>query len=367
MKKYLLSIAALLLGLLAHSQEADDLGNYAEVSVISRLDLNPTWYRSAGETGFDLGTSSIYTQFEGRASEHFSWTVVNHWFSFTDWPSGDFEAFELFKTLGYSDANNFIDILKADLTFGSWTFTLGKDCITTGGHEYDDDDYDVHTPLASPLWNDLACYQWGGKVAWTTPSELSTFSLQMTTSPFGERPFGSGLWTGSAQWVGEYGWFLPTWSVSAMGREGNPYGSAPHDYDFLISLGNAFDFEDWSICLDWSNTAGIGWNNPGALASNDSRILDDYHYGLLKGSTFHGRVNYAPSERWNLALQGNYILTPDNQVWYPSWWNAGAIAEFFPLRDTDALRLHAYVAYDTLQEAFSFNVGARYNLTLNLW
>ena len=38
MKKYLLSIAALLLGLLAHSQEADDLGNYAEVSVIARLD-----------------------------------------------------------------------------------------------------------------------------------------------------------------------------------------------------------------------------------------------------------------------------------------------------------------------------------------
>ena len=41
MKKYLLSIAALLLGLLAHSQEADDLGNYAEVSIIPRLDVNP--------------------------------------------------------------------------------------------------------------------------------------------------------------------------------------------------------------------------------------------------------------------------------------------------------------------------------------
>ena len=70
MKKYLLSIAALLLGLLAHSQEADDLGNYAEVSVIARLDLNPYFYKDATE--FTLGNSSIYTHFTGSASEHFS-------------------------------------------------------------------------------------------------------------------------------------------------------------------------------------------------------------------------------------------------------------------------------------------------------
>ena len=364
MKKYLLSIAALLLGLLAHSQEADDLGNYAEVSVISRLDLNPTWYRSAGETGFDLGNSSIYTQFEGRASEHFSWTVVNHWFSFTDWPSGDFEAFELFKTLGYSDANNFIDILKADLTFGSWTFTLGKDCITTGGHEYDDDDYDVHTPLASPLWNDLACYQWGGKVAWTTPSELSTFSLQMTTSPFGDRPFASGLWTWSAQWSGDYDWFSPLWSATVLSREAPDYASAPHEYDFLISLGNQFFIGDWTLTLDWSNTSGLGWEMD-RLTSSD---LFSYEtgYKLLPGSLFHSRVDYSPSERWNYSLLGNVVTTPKD-LGGGNWWNLGAVAEFFPLRDSDELRLHAFVEYDSLIDGFTFSVGARYRLNFRLW
>ena len=69
MKKYLLSIAALLLGLLAHSQEADDLGNYAEVSIIPRLDVNPLF---GAEPEFTLGNSSLYTLFEGSASEHFS-------------------------------------------------------------------------------------------------------------------------------------------------------------------------------------------------------------------------------------------------------------------------------------------------------
>ena len=87
MKKYLLSIAALLLGLLAHSQEADELGNYAEFSIIPRLDLNPGWYSSPKEFGFDLGNSSLYTLFEGTASEHFSWTVANHWIACSsfDW------------------------------------------------------------------------------------------------------------------------------------------------------------------------------------------------------------------------------------------------------------------------------------------
>ena len=366
MKKYLLSIAALLLGLLAHSQEADDLGNYAELSVVARLDLNPVF---GSEPEFTLGNSSIYTYFTGSASEHFSWTLQNHWFSGYSFLGEDADPFEQFKGLGYSNTTNFIDMAYVDLSFGGWTFTLGKQCITTDGHEYDADDWDVYTGLATPLWNDLACYQWGGTVAYTTPSEMSTFSLQMTTSPFGERPFGSGLWSWSAQWIGQYDWFLPTWRFSVLGREGNPYGSTPRDYDFLVSLGNAFDFDDWSICLDWSNTAGVGYEHN--LVVLDRLTTFEYapsSYGLLKGSTFHGRVDYAPSERWNLALQGNYIYRPEDvKEWIPSWWNAGAIAEFFPLRDSDALRLHAYVAYDSLLEAFSFNVGARYDLTFNLW
>ena len=43
MKKLLYLIAALLLCSLAHSQEADNLGSYAEVKLISRLDLNPNY------------------------------------------------------------------------------------------------------------------------------------------------------------------------------------------------------------------------------------------------------------------------------------------------------------------------------------
>ena len=347
MKKYLLSIAALLLGLLAHSQEADDLGNYAEVSIIPRLDVNPIF---GSEPEFSLGNSSLYTLFEGSASEHFSWTVAAHLFSASSFKDCLEESGDLYRMLGHSDSNNVFDLAYVDLTFGSWTFNLGKNCIMTGGHEYDDYDWMVHPQLASPLWNDLACYQWGGKVTYTTPSELTSFSLQMTTSPFGERPFSSGLWTYSAQWSGEYAWYSPLWSVTAFGLDHGTYA-------WIYSLGNQFSFGDWTVSLDYTNTAGM------------TEEYDDF----LLGGTLHGVVSYAPSERWDFALRGNYssqfnfyngrVVTFDE----PARWNLGAVAQFYPLRDSQDLRLHAFAAYDSVLGGFQLCVGALYNLSFKLW
>ncbi|MCR4860302.1 MAG: hypothetical protein K5910_06535, partial [Bacteroidales bacterium] len=342
-KKYLLSIAALLLCSFAHSQEADDPGNYAEVSIIPRLDLNPSWSTAYSESGFDLGNSSLYTYFEGSASEHFSWTLQNHWFSFGSWTQPGFDAFELFKGLGYSDTVNWIDLMYVDLNFGSWTFTLGKQCMATGGHEYDDDDWLVYPMLATPLWNELSPYQWGGTVSWTTPSEMTTFSAQMTTSPFGARPFGSGLWTWSAQWSGEYDWYSPLWSVTAL-------GTAPHEYAWLICLGNQILLDNWTLSFDWSNTSGF---------------TEEYD-GLMKGSTLHGRIDYMPAERLNLGLRGNYVFTEKDSL-FENWWNAGVVAEFYPLRDSQDLRLHAVAGYDSLMQSVSLSFGVLYNLCFKLW
>ena len=341
----------MLLGSLAHSQEADDLGNYAEVSIIPRLDLNPSW--SPDGAAFNLGNSSLYTLFEGSASEHFSWTVANHWFNGASLFGPGADPWEMFKGLGWSDTNNWIDLLYADLSFGGWTFSLGKQCITTGGHEYDDYDWFVHPILASPLWNGLSCYQWGGKVAWTTPSEMTTLSLQMTTSPFGERPFGSGLWTYSFQWSGEYGWYLPLWSVSLFEQPGSEFGSSPKDFQWIVSLGNQFRFGDWTIGLDWSNTAGM---------------TGDYS-AFEPGCIFHGQIDYTPSDRWNFSVRGNYIACPhDGYLQVPlNTYNIGGAVHFFPLRDSQDLRLHAVAAYDQYSSTFELSFGVLYNLSLKLW
>ncbi|MBQ9659939.1 MAG: hypothetical protein IJV37_01560 [Bacteroidales bacterium] len=344
MKKYLLSTAALLLGLLAYSQEADDLGNHAEITIIPRLDLGINAVKgSPDESGFNLGNSSLYTLFEGSASEHFSWTLANHWFQGEHFLGSNADPFALFKGLGHSDTTNWIDFMKVDLTFGSWTFTLGKDSMSTGGFEYEPWDWDVHPVTASPLWNDLSPYQWGAKVAWTTPSELTTLSLQMTTSPFGERPFGSGLWTGSFQWRGEYDWYAPIWSVSLI-------GTAPRQNAWLVSLGNQFLLGDWTLTLDWSNTSGIN---------------EDYN-GFLHGCNFHGVVEYAPSERFDLSVRGNYAINYDHDL-APNWFKAGAVFQFYPLRESQDLRVHALAQYNSLMQGLEATIGITYNFRIKLW
>ena len=354
MKKYLLSLAALmLLGSLAHSQEADDLGNYAEFSIIPRLDLNPVFSPEGNE--FGLGNSSLYTLFEGSASEHFSWTVANHWFNGYSLVCAEPDPWEMFKSLGKSDTNNWIDMLYADLSFGGWTFTLGKQCITTGGHEYSDWDWEVHPVLASPLWNGLTCYQWGGKAAWTTPSEMTTLSLQMTTSPFGERPFASGLWTYSFQWSGEYGWYSPLWSVSLFEMPGKAYGSAPKNLQWLVSLGNQFRFGDWTVTLDWSNTAGL---------------VEEYE-GFLKGHSFHARIDWAPSERVDLSLRSN-VVVDKHPRWIDDWHrasycNLGAALHFYPIPGSKDFRVHALAAYNFTSRQVDLNIGLLYNIRFNLW
>ena len=73
MKKLLVTAASMLLCFLALSQEANELGgSSAELSVVAR-----------GEYlyGDPLGNSSLYTLLDGSISEHFSYSIANHWLS----------------------------------------------------------------------------------------------------------------------------------------------------------------------------------------------------------------------------------------------------------------------------------------------
>ena len=338
MKKLLLSVAALLPGLLAYSQEADDLGKYAEVTLIPRLDINPTLSTGDSGLGFNHGNSSIYTLFEGSLSEHFSWTIANHWLQ----AGGDYAW--PYRDLGRSDTTNWLDYFVADLSFGSWTFSLGKNMVATGGFEYEDWDWDLHTDFSSPLADGLACYQWGGSVSWATPSENTELTLQMTTSPYGEHPFASGLWTYSFQWRGEYDWFSLIASASALEYERK-------DFDWLFAVGMNFDFTDeLALTLDWNNSCGF----------------DEDSWRLASGSTVQAKLSYVLSDKFDLALRGWYAFAPEGSP-VGSDWTAGAVFQYYPLEDSDDLRLHAYLAYNSLLSQATLSIGARYNLRFKLF
>src|SRR5574344_53741 len=333
MKKLILSTGIFLFAFLAYSQESDGPGSTAGLSVISRLDLDPAYSGADNTLGFSHGNSCIYTLFEGSASEHFSWTLANHWIS----SGGDYGW--PYNNLGRSDVTNWVDFCRADLTFGSWKFSLGKDLMSTGGFEYENWDWDIYKAMASPLWSGLACYQWGGKAAYTTDSGMSTFSLQMTTSPSGAYPFQSGLWAYSAQWRGEYGWFSNIWSASAIQKAGG--------FDYLISLGQKASFDKWSVILDLNNNDGFA---------------DDC--SVIRGFTSQVTLKYTTSEKFNIALRGEYVTSDIADA--SRFCYIGTVAEYSPLKASDDLRLHAFLAYPSGTSLMTFSVGARYNLRIKI-
>lgn len=343
MRKLVLSIAALLLCLLAHSQGADNLGNsYAEVSIIPRLDISPYYSGEDSELGFTHGNSSLYTLFEGSASEHFSWTIANHWISSVNNYPVDIKDYGwLYRGLGYSNTTNWLDFFKADLTFGNWCVSLGKDVISTLGYECENWDWENQFEILTPFCNALSCYQWGAKVAYTTSSELSTFSAQMVTSPYGERPFSSKLWAYSAQWRGEYGFFAPIWSYSALQVDKGKF-------EHVIALGSKFSFSDSvNLVIDWTRNI-----DEGAVAGAGSNCV-------------RGALTYAPSERFDIALHSYlYKFKGDGDL---NIFNIGTVAQFYPLRDSRDLRLHGSFTYNSVISSLTLSLGALYNIRIRCW
>ena len=339
MKKLLLVFAAMLLCSLAHSQEGEGTGSYAEFQVIPRFEFNPYFtpgHSGDGSSGLTLGNSSVYTLLEGALGEHVNFTFSNHWFAPDPNP--------LYSNTFYSNTNNWVDIATVGVNFGGFNFTIGKDCIATGGFEYDEWDVDVDyltvgetALIASYLWYNLPSYQWGATIGYDF-GEHTSLKAQMLTSPFGERPFVSGLYSYSLLWQGSYGPFSNRWSGSAIQR---PDGG----FEWLVALSNRYELGDFTLGLAWYNVADVDFG------------LEDVPCEFIKGNTFRPSVRYAPVEEFDFTLTGN-IYTRMKEVYD---LNVGAVARYRPI---EPVQFHAACGWDYNTKALSAMVGIKVNFTV---
>ena len=342
-------VASLLPCFLVSAQEADNAGRSVELSVIPRLDLNPT-FSPGGSAGFTLGNTSLYSLFEGNITENLSFSVANHWAAF-DQLEDVFEPTKaLYRNTLYSYDTNWLDWAYLTYSFGQFDVTLGKDMITTGGLEFDDYDFEVHPSLVSSYWHALACYQWGAKLGFTTPSESDAISFQVTTSPFGERPFASKLFNYSLEWRGEHGILETIWSATALGTE-------PGEFQPVFSLGQRLNFDSFSVGLDAFSVIG----------DED----EEENTVLHKGITLMPSILWSPSDRFDILAKGgyeNYALDTVEDVTVKQWW-AGIACHWYPLKDSRDLRVHAVAAYRPGNEfvapaPVSLTVGLLYNISI---
>lgn len=330
MKKFLVVCTALtLLCLSAPAQEfapapeAEDSGRSVGLSVIPRFEFN---YNG----DFTLGDSSLYSLFEGNISDALSFSICNHWLA------GDKESISLlYSNTGRSDDINWLDWAYLNYALGNFSFTLGKQSLTFGGYEFDAYDFESFSFLSSSAWYNLQVYLWGLKADWTNPSENTTLSLQMTSSPFGEHPFTSGLFNYAAEWRGEYGNFANIWSVAALQRDKG-------DFIPLISLGQTFSLTDEiSLGLDIFN------------------IVGDEENVVMKGLTMIPSITYTPSDR--LMLRGrmggeiNRETKNKNLI-------VGIDGYWLPLKECEDLRLMASAGYNHDLKMTNASLGILYYL-----
>lgn len=332
MKRLVLLIAAALYCSLAYAQDAGDVGNGAQLSIVSRLEAEPYFsFDPGGESGLSLGSSSIYTFLDGTFGDSFTYSVSNHWLSA--------EPSELYDYLGYSDSFNWLDWAYISYAFGDFEAELGKDVMGIAAYEFDANDVDVYWQLSSTLWNTLP-YQWGAKLAWY-PTETAMLRGEITSSPFSEHPFEDGLICAGIIFRDDRDDFSWMASANSMGT------NFDHNLNCLF-LGTQIYGDNYTIGADLSVRAYDKLNNVEYLAmlTADIQATDDL---VLKA-----RAGYESSNGYydGIFSLKNYLF-------------GGVAAEYSLSKALEGLSLHCAVGANSLDSCAYLTIGAKYNFTIN--
>lgn len=362
MRRILFLIAAALTVSLAHAQEVGNVGTSAQLSIIPRIDLNPyIGFNSDAGTDFSLSNSSLYTLFEGSLGEHFSYSIMNHWLS--EEPASLYQ-----DTFFHSDVVNWCDWANLTYSLGDFFVTLGKSPMALGLWEQDAYDYESHFDLNSTMWNEMQVYQWGVDVGATILDQY-TAMLQFSSSPFTERPFESGVFSSGLMLRKDEGDFNFLASLNLVGVQGLS-GDWQNGYELdrstrfikMPCLGVKYAFGDFVAGLDYS------------FRSEERFYVNEMNVA--------GTLEFTPGDKLSFLLKGGYercypisdrnSLSGNRKIINPVYsldkrFFGGLAAHYFPLRDNDALRLHAVVAYDNGFSGLSINVGALYNIAIRIY
>ena len=312
MKKHLVTAAMMLLCFPAFSQEANEPGRgAAELTAIARAE-------------YPLDNTSLYTLLEGNLTENLSYCVENHWLST--------EPGLLYQNTLRSDDVNWLDFAYLTYSFDSFEISAGKDMLPWGTFEMDEYDFDVHLPFVSSVWNMLAIYQWGLKASWLPTDELC-FDVRVSTSPYGERPFASGLYA-----AGVRGRF--TTETTDVMAAFNAMQTEPGNMIGALSLGVRQGIGNCTATLDFNSRPG------------DEEFILGKGYALA--FTFDANIN----DVVNLRTAVNYEQY-DNLGLCST--RLGEIVEWYPL---DCLRVHAVAGYGLgFEQGFLYSVGLTYKFS----
>jgi len=232
--------------------------------------------------------------------------------------------------------------------------SAGKLVAAIGGYEYDRAPIDLY--FCSAYWYNIACYQFGISIAQTSRSGNHTLTAQICNSPFGDP--GDGLYAYNLLWSGRMGCFSTLWSANLLEY-------AKGSYITYIALGNAIERGPFRLEFDFMNRASrhqTFWFKDMSLVGELSCFVHKQVKAFVKCG-----YDVNDTDQQTILPDGSSIA-PDRCV-APGTDRTfyGAGIEYFPLKKSRNLRLHAAWAdtYDTEGRAMNFlSVGLRWRVDL---
>lgn len=313
---------------LAHDLKAQSEGT---LLIAPRLDADPRYSIDDKAWTVDLGTTSFYTFFDGSIGDHFSFSLGNHWLSFSDFSFDDTRA--LYQNTWRADALNWVDWANVTFSFSGFFLTLGKDAMRIGTYEIDAYDYLSHWQINSALWNNYQVYQWGGRFGWTSEEEDSEISLSVMTDQLQEKPF-------SGKKAGDYAFTL----------------AGMHDFDNVSLIASV------SKCsIGVLGAVGLDI----AFADDFSMELGGYGSGEYAGGNV--KLTAGLGEKVDFFAKCGYDWGDSDVLDFSgSRFYAGAGCYWYPMKDRN-MQVHGLFSYDGLDNSLGFSFGLIYSLDLNIF
>lgn len=230
----------------------------------------------------------------------------------------------------------------------NFSISGGKQVVAIGGFEYDAAPIDAY--LWSKFWNNVTCYQIGGRVSYKTTDDKHTIGFQITNSPFSTQTL-QDIYSYSLIWYGNFNGFNSIYSLNRIEVEKGHYIN-------YITLGNKFSISNLSLEIDLMDR------------------FSDHQNDLLADYSVISNLKYAVNSKINLLVKAGYDVNkaqePTALFVYDRYVEPGTEhffygtgVEYFPISNSKDVRLHAVWASnnDRLQY-HTFNVGVRWQMNI---
>lgn len=230
----------------------------------------------------------------------------------------------------------------------NFSFSGGKQVVAIGGFEYDAAPISMY--LWSDFWNNVTCYQIGGKLNYKTTNEKQNIAFQVVNSPFTTQTL-QGIYAYNLIWYGDFKNFSTIYSLNRIEYEKAHYIN-------YISLGNKISFNKFSAEIDLMNR----------FSDRQKDLVSDY--------SVIGHLKYAVNDKLIVLVKSGY---DQNKAQTPSetdihdryvvpgteYFFYGAGVEYFPITNSKDVRIHAiWASNNNLLQYHTFNVGVRWQMNV---